>query len=442
MQKIKVNLTPTPSPKFLPQTIKPRSPEPVGGWPTHRRRKRRSRTKPSQGDAVLVGYMGNHNNSEVASRAGEEPLNSASDVSQDEASDEFPSTVSENGGVSEGMRNDGRGETVPHVRPVFRGSEEPSEYRARVRKEDSMKPALRSLLTRDLLPPSREVAVPDATKTKSGKHDSDDGLPPNVNGMYQASTGAPNHPIPSTRLASQSSSRPSQALRRHSSGNSALRKFAIPPSEASRMETLPAMQNPPPSRSATTPKEQQTLPPLHAHLGDLVEGNARRPNGLSPGRSPYHPANERIRSPLPAPMNCRSGPFTSPQTRMTGPFPPQYPSVQFRPPPHGDPPPPGPYRRNPNAVTMSPPAGLGASPYYPNGRTMPSEEMSIAPTENYPGARPYGTDISPSGDRISIESTRPMHQPPPGTQPAMAGSFKCEHSDCKAPPFQTQYLLK
>ena len=438
MQEIKVTLTPTPSPKLPPQTIKQPSPEPVRGWSTHRHRKRRSHTKASQGDAVLVGYMANQNAPDIAARAGEEPLNSDSEAFQDEADDQFSSS----GGVSEGTRNDGRGKPGPHVRPGFRGSEEPSEHRAGVQKDDLMRPALGSLLTKDLLPPSREVAVLDATKTKSGKHDSDDGRPNAVNGMYHTSTGASNHPITSTKPASQSSSRPSPALRRHSSGNSALRKFAIPPSEASRMETLPAMQNPPPSLSATTPKEQQTLPPLHAHLGDLVDGNAGRPNGLSPGRSPYQSVTERIRSPLLAPMNSRPGPFTSPQPRMNGPFSPQYPSVQFRPLPHSDPPPRGPYRRNPNAVTLSPPAGLGASPYYPNGRTVPNEERTTAPTESYPNARPYGTDLSPSGDRISIESTRPPLQPPPATQPAMAGSYKCEHSDCKAPPFQTQYLLK
>ena len=39
---------------------------------------RRSRTQPSQGDAVLIGFLKGLHNSEIATRAGKEPLNSAS----------------------------------------------------------------------------------------------------------------------------------------------------------------------------------------------------------------------------------------------------------------------------------------------------------------------------------------------------------------------------
>lgn len=435
MQKRVVNYKPTPSPEFLPQGGKQSSPEPMAARsPTGRRRKRGRRTKASQGDAVLVGYMANQNNPEVAARAGEEALNSASEASQSEPDDPFPSTVRENGDFAELVRAGGLVKKVQHAQPGFKGSEEPNEPRASILRGDFTRPPLPSLSTQDLLPPPRDVALFDPAKSKSGNDGSGDQLYPKLNGMHQVSMGARTTGIMSTRLTSQPSGRPSQVLRRHSSGTSTLRKFAMPASETSRTETLPAMQNTPSSLSAASPKEQQTLPPLHDYLGDLgypINDHARRPNGLSPGQSPYHSVNESGRSPSLGPLSSRSGQFS-----------PRYSPIQFRSLPHSDPPPRGPYRRNPNAVTLTPPASVGASPYYPNGRVLPSEEIPIASAESYQDTRSYGTDISPTGDRISLESTRPMLPPPPGTLPAMTGSFRCEHGNCKAPPFQTQYLLK
>lgn len=424
MQPRVVNYEPTPSPEFVPQGGKPISPEPGVISSRHRGSKRRRRTKASQGDAVLIGYMGDHNRPEVAARAGEEALNSDSEASQSEAEDEFSSRVSENGDFAGGVRTDDPMRKNPHVPPVFGRSEETGYY------PKSPQP---SLSTQDLPPPPRDVPLYDTAKSRTGNDGSSEQLYPKLNGIYPASAGAIATEFTSTRPTSQPSGRPSQVLRRRSSGTSTLRKFALPASEASRTETLPAIQNAqnsPSSLSATSPKEQQTLPPLHAHLGDVVDGYPR-PNGLSPGQSPYHSVNESGRSPSQGPLSSRSGQFS-----------PRYSSMQFRPLAHSDPPPHGSYRRNQNAAILTPPGNVGASPYYPNGRILPSEEIPMAPAESYQDTRSYGTDISPIGDRISLESTRPVLPPPQGTLPAMTGTFRCEHHDCKAPPFQTQYLLK
>lgn len=430
MQPRVVNYKPTPSPEFLPQGGKHISPEPGASSSRNRGSKRRRRTKASQGDAVLIGYMADHNRPEVAARAGEEALNSASEASQSEPEDEFSSRMSENGDFAGGMRTDGPLGKNQRGSSLFRRTEETSRY---------TKSPLPSLATQDLLPPPRDVALFRTAKSRPGNDSSGDRLYPKLNGMYSTSAGAPTTEFTSTMPTSQPASRPSHVLRRRSSGTSTLRKYAMPASEASRTETLPAIQNAqnsPSSLSATSPKEQQTLPPLHALVGDLVDGyptneHARRPNGLSPGQSPYHSVNESGRSPSLGPMSSKSGQFS-----------PRYSSMQFRSLAHGDPPPRGSYRRNQSATIMTPPGNIGASSYYPNGRNLPNEELPMAPADSYQDTRSYGTEISPTGDRISLESTRPVLPPPPGALPAMTGTFKCEHHDCKAPPFQTQYLLK
>lgn len=430
MQPRVVNYKPTPSPEFLPQGGKHISPEPGASSSRNRGSKRRRRTKASQGDAVLIGYMGDHNRPEVAARAGEEALNSASEASQSEAEDEFSSRMSENGDFTGGMRTDD---------PMKRNQRGPSHFGRTEETNHYTKSPLPSLSTQDLLPPPRGVAPFDAAKSRPGNAGSGEHLYPKLNGMYPTSAGAPATEFTSSTPTSQPASRPSQLLRRRSSGTSTLRKYAMPASEASRTETLPAIQNAqnsPSSLSTTSPKEQQTLPPLHAVVADLVDGypindHTRRPNGLSPGQSPYHSVAESGRSPSLGPMSSKSGQFS-----------PRYSSMQFRSLAHGDPPPRGPYRRNQNTAILTPPGNIGASPYYPNGRTLPGEEMPMAPADSYQDTRSYGTDISPTGDRISLESARPVLPPPPGTLPAITGTFKCEHHDCKAPLFQTQYLLK
>lgn len=378
---------------------------------------------------MLIGYMGDHNRPEVAARAGEEALNSATEASQSEAEDEFSSRMSENGDFAGGIQTED---------PWKRNQRGPSFFGRTEETGRDTKYPLPSLSTQDLLPPPRDVAPFDTVKSEPRNDGSSEHLYPKLNGMYPTSAGAPTTEFTSTRPTSQPASRPSQVLRRRSSGTSTLRKYAMPASEASRTETLPAIQNAqnsPSSLSATSPKEQHTLPPLHAVVADLVDGypmkneHTRRPNGLSPGQSPYNSVNESGRSPSLGPTSAKSGQFS-----------PRY--LQFRSLAHGDPPARGPYRRNQNAAILTPPGNIGASPYYPNGRTLPSEEMPMAPADSYQDTRSYGTDISPTGDRISLESTRPVLPPPPGTLPAMTGTFKCEHHDCKAPPFQTQYLLK
>ena len=81
VERTPVNAQPSPSPEYLP---------PPDRFPTPERRERRRRPKSqaSQGDAVLIGFMGGLNHSDLASKAGEEPLPQESEESTDEDDEE------------------------------------------------------------------------------------------------------------------------------------------------------------------------------------------------------------------------------------------------------------------------------------------------------------------------------------------------------------------
>ena len=78
-----VNAQPSPSPDYLPPPES--SPTPSRMSRSKRReRGRRPKAQASQGDAVLIGYMGGLNNPDLASKPGEEPLDQESEESTDE----------------------------------------------------------------------------------------------------------------------------------------------------------------------------------------------------------------------------------------------------------------------------------------------------------------------------------------------------------------------
>ncbi len=388
---------------------------------THPRPKRRRKTKASQADAVVVGYMANFNTPEVATKAGEEPLNSASEASESEMGDPLPSTGG-GYGMAGMMGNDGLVETAQHALPLLY-TEEASDDRAGGTRGDGPRPAGASRAHRDVPPSSTDVPLAGAGKTGSGWDDCDERLAPNRKAFHPGPLRMPNAHGTSTRPPHPFSSRPSQVLRRRSSGNSTLSALR-----------LPAMQNSPESLSAHSPKEQ-TLPPF-AHIADLVDDHPIHHNGRSPGRPPYPPANDVAHSPAPGPLNSRSGQSSSPPGRMNGQFSshlsvPPWPSTR------------PPYRQQPDAPPLSAPASGDSSQYYRRrGRTIQSDECPTVATAGYRSTHAYRKDILPGRDHINPDAAAPMFQQPSAALPPMTGTFRCEHSDCKAQPFQTQYLLK
>ena len=225
-----------------------------------------------------------------------------------------------------------------------------------------------------------------------------------------------------------------------------LRQYAIPISEGSPMETLPAMQSSPP-QTLKSPKGQHSLPSLHAQLGSLADApslqeNSNRSNGIGhQGRAPFSSINNSVHSP-PKDLNLsHATQFNTIQNRANGRFPPVYPSTQ-----------PSPasslseassrdaFNKAQDLTNMSPPGRVGA--HYNNGMTPQNELPTPISAGGYPSTSSFSADAAPNGDRMNIDEGRPVLPPLLGSASSVNGGFECDHEGCTALPFQTQYLLK
>ncbi len=83
VERTLVNAQPSPSPDYLPPPERSPTPDRMSSL-KRRERRRRSKAQASQGDAVLIEYMGGLNHPDLGLKAGEEPLPEESDESTDE----------------------------------------------------------------------------------------------------------------------------------------------------------------------------------------------------------------------------------------------------------------------------------------------------------------------------------------------------------------------
>lgn len=439
-------LKPTPSPEYIPPRAKSPTPDSVSAS-NHKGPRRRPKTQASLGDAVLIGFLGGLNTPDIATRAGEEPLNSAS---QSEAGDPSEGMEAEESTIAAGEKNFSLVQAAQDALPLVDETEAPPEEHPANPRADHTRRSLSKLHTQDLLPPlSKGKAALDGTGLTWGNECPTDGQITSNPNVYTAGNSSGNARTLSPRPSSPPPNRPSQApprLRSHSSTTSPLRRFAIPASEGSPMETLPAMHSSPSLYSAKSPKSQQTLPPLHAHFGTLVEGHSpndgnMRPNGLNPARHTFPLMNGAVHSPPLGSITSRPGQFPSPQTRLNSRFPSSYSSTQpSSASTYSDASPREAYRPGQDSTNMSPPGRFGPGQYYPDGRTLQSDDHTPQSAESYPSAGSFSADTSLNGDHSAVEG-RPI-LPPLSSVPLMTGLFKCENPGCTAAPFQTQYLLK
>lgn len=439
-----VNLKPSPSPEYLPLKAKSPTPDRVS-TSNNKGPKRRQKTQASQGDAVLIGFLGSLNNPDIATRAGEEPLNSAS---QSEAGDQSEGMEDVEGGSAVGEKSSSLVQTAQNALPLIDGSDARADDQPSNLKPDDSRPALSKIHTQDLNP-SKINPTSDTAGSNLGKEVSDGQVTSNPKDANVTINNTRNIRGFSPRASPPPSIRPNHANARRrspSSATSPLRRFAIPISEGSPMETLPAMHSSPSSSSAKSPKSQQTLPPLHAHFGPLVEGRSPndsdiRPNGINTGRHTFTLMNGAVHSPPLSSIPARSNQFSSAQARLNGRFPP-YPPPQPSPAStYGDASPREPYRQSQDSTSMPQPGRFGQSQYHSEGRTPQSDDLTPLSAESYPSAANFSADTSPNGDRINTEG-RVLPPLGVGTVPLMTGLFKCENAGCTAAPFQTQYLLK
>ncbi|KAL8722393.1 MAG: hypothetical protein Q9225_001124 [Loekoesia sp. 1 TL-2023] len=391
--------------------------------PRQKGRKRRGKTQPSQGDAVLVGFLGGQNLPDVATRAGEEPLNSASQSEVDELTEEMEPDEGETSAKTNHLVQAAQ-DALSVDGDDDKGATATSESARRVRPK---------IMTQSLTSTSREQDRRIQVKLQSKQERRNNSSTVKTENLDPALGGSVDTD------QQQGSSPPVAEERRSSPDNHRSSPLATSPRLRQFMasngsETLPAIQSGTPSLSAKSPNSGQSLPSISAQLGELVDGPS--PNETLPSRSTFPMANG-IQSPPMSGISPRPNHYPSPQTRLNS-FPTPYPAAQPSPAStYSEVSPREPYRTSQDPTSMSPP-GKPGPPYYTTGRASQMEELTPQSAESHAGFKGF----SPNGDHSHVEPGRPILPPLPGTGPIATANFKCDFPGCTAAPFQTQYLLK
>jgi len=430
-----VRLKPSPSPEYLSDSTS--SSEPRSCSPKTKGRKR-PKAQASQGDAVLVGFMGGLNHPDLATRAGEEPLPQSDDSDLDE-----PMAVA----VEARM-------TDRHVDPVHlagnalflvESKDGRSERLRELPRNDHSRPELPKLLTEDTLQASRENSDASNVYSQTVQKDVHHIEEPSETGASRAVTDGP------SLLALHNSRSKASPSRNRSPGDKGedsaaispvLRRYTIPTSLRSPAETLPAMQCSPPSTSSKQPNGLQDLPSLHdSGLKPLLSGGPHGQNGSHGVTQPsISLGSPSVQSPPMSAIAPRPATFPSPRPRTSGSF-----SRAF---PHGQPSPAYSDTSPRESTNMSPPGRPSLS--YPQFFPKSSQGEALTPqsAESLASSSTFSTapspDINSLPEQMEIDRTGrilPPLVPHPGP-PLMTGSFKCDYVGCNAAPFQTQYLLK
>ncbi|KAH0542563.1 hypothetical protein FGG08_003068 [Glutinoglossum americanum] len=319
------NLNRSPSPQrfvsqqqtaILHQSVSPPSSKHSKKLRSNRRRK----TQPSQGDAVLVGFLGGHKHPDTARRAGDEALPSYSESSETEDTDEDMDgdhqsdmdAEHHDGEHHDGEQQDGEqqndldgelrnvasqaleklpGEADPDVKapggPEIKEEKHknlPEHIQSDMERNESVNGNSESEHNRmDVDPKVSDAAVSSLLALKSPN------IPPST-----ISTAAPQN-------YTQSNSPTNGNLKSEPATSPTLHNFAISPYSS----TLPAITSMPPPNSPPQPGstaashgERPNLPPLHSHLNQLAEAAEKestqpfdvRTNGAGTGPRPPFPS--------------------------------------------------------------------------------------------------------------------------------------------------------
>ena len=419
-----VNLRPSPSPDYLPPPERSPSPE-CQSRLSNSKKKRRPKAQASQGDAVLIGFMGGLNHPELATRAGEEPLPQSDDSDIEEQMDV-------DGIATTNANNSKLVQLAENALPLLDGNRESGESQSGSPRAGNVRPSRPKILTQRQASDSKDdthlFSNGQCSVENTGSNSVVDGFNADEDGN-QSSLSRPR----STSSGKEESD--SVAI------SPMLRKFTIPTAQRSPTETLPAMHGSASLISTRAPNGQQNLPSLRA-LGvePLLDG--RSPNEAAthgPNRPPLHVGNSVLNSPSVNSIPPKPGQFSTPQTRMSAQFSSPYSHGQLSP-AYSDP---SPRERDP--ANMSPPVGKPISQaFVSNGRTPQSEDLTPQSAESHGSSSSFSTAPSPHGQQTEFERGRPTLPPLPGlpSGPLITGSFRCDYAGCTAPPFQTQYLLK
>jgi hypothetical protein len=461
------------------------------------RSNRRRKTQPTQGDAVLVNFLGSGGHPEEARRAGEEALPSNSESSESEYSDQEME-----GGLQSDMdeehrdrehqdgeqHNDIKGElqnvAFKALNELNPGGAEPNGKAPGVcENQDDEGKSLRENIHSDA---ERSEGPNGKSESDHNRMDVDPKVSDDAVGGLLA-LKSPN--VPPSTLATvtppahaQSDAPTNGSLKNDSATSPTLRDYAIPPYRGS---TLPAITSMPPPNSPPQPNsnavshsERPNLPSLHSHLNQLAEAAEKE------STQPYDPrANGASSGPRPSFPSVVVGAGRSPPTASAGLAGPGRPRIQYmttheqqkyQQPTHYSPPSQYSQAQSSPVSTYS-----EASPQdaFPHGRELPSlspqpvshpyyfnrrpsqasengppyapaqqPESSYPPPPTTDSSAQASTGGTPRDHRMSIDETAhpapTASLPPQQAAPAPVGGFRCDHPGCTAAPFQTQYLLK
>ena len=393
------------------------------------KRKKARKVQPTRGDQVLVSFLADFNRPEIASFAGENPLDvdTSGEVPESPGGEDSDEPMD----VLESNPAPIKHTLAQFADKAFKISEHNDANRGGFTIRNGHERPRPTIVTKPII---QQEAVVQELASKS---------PPNSHGPTVQFNGT--SPIRHDSWDSERRRSSLQMVRDPDSiaTSPQLRQYTINASQGSPAETLPAMQTSP-SLSAKSPASQQSLPSIQSQLGPLVDGPPSLPNIPPTNRQASFSTNGSVHSPPQDFASPRGPPPYHPlSSRSNGPYPTAYPvaepspaSTQSGPSPREQ------YAPSQTPRSMSPPSKFGPR-QYSGTQGLPTEvpmPMSAGSQASY---RSMGSEPSPVSERINMDSDRPILPPLPNGGPLVGGGgYKCEYVGCNAPPFQTQYLLK
>ena len=413
--------------------------------PSSRRRKKpnRRKTRPSQGDSVLIRVMA-PNQPDIARQVGEQALNSDSGSETDDEDMEARSQTTEP--ASESAQTDSTQhssspadlhtlqETAQKALdntsapgPVPAPKYPPSFHRDSVVEADPHSP---STLAADTPVSQASYAGTQTSGIRVITNGVDLKSPANSSSQFAATSPK----LSGERHGSYADGHPPEDSIATSPN---LRELTIPQSRGSPSQKLPALQNPhSPSRdgSVGSPNQERRLPSFR-HISELAE---TAKNEQETNRSNGYPHRQSISSIGQSPTSgTRQLSISSPFTPLSAPSPHSANSDIF-------------LRSGQHLTLFSTRRPSQASDNGPFSALHSASTNDSYQSSDGLSPRSQTTPIEGRGQqRMSIDGALTSRTLPPPVGPNIqhvpphgSGGFKCEYPGCNAAPFQTQYLLK
>lgn len=391
----RVSFRPSPTPPPLVQVSSP--PSSPDASTSRRKHKRRHKVRPSQADAVLVGFMDSGRRPDIASMAGEMPL--ASDTSEEASSTpEADSSGDDDESYSVSPREAEAG-TGPKE-DMINGAQDNNDHGPL-----APSPDLQSLAVGAMVALGLGGKDASRTPTTSGEMDTEEASPPAPASSPGGSAQKEDRPRPlAPSVTSPSYSTHDHFSPRHASLPQRPADLRSPTGSVAGLNgELPPIQNASPRSEANS---GMMLPSIRDQLGDIRN---IPPDIVSPPYSSHH-----------------SPPGVPAVTRLPGlnhASPPISPHATFPGSPHSLMGMPSPYNPYPSTNGM----------YHRPSIDYNSSSTTQTPSTDHSASTP-ATSTHSVADKMSLDGVA-------FNNPQDIGGFICKFEGCTAAPFQTQYLL-